>query len=356
MVGTFNRTTTWIVAIFAVFSVTTPVSSLEYREGPLRLKLDVKGSAQIAWFDSPDNRGNRSDDVYEWTIRGSAEYAFDNGILLGVRLEYDDDFDVASDEDVEDKVERDEFYAYLSSPWGRLEVGEQDGPADTMSFHAPIIGLGQVRGNFARFQGTRALISPVDTQDSFKVIYLSPPFKGLRGGVSYGPKLSRNTDEANPRRRTIQRDHVELALQYQNDFGPIVFGLSGAYVTGESDPITEREDLESWSIGTEVSWQKWTFGGAFVERGDSNTRLGRDQSEWNYGISWRQREEWGLGLSGATSTSSVRDNQLVGAGGFYQLFDGKVTLKADVVYFKEDFPSGSQRDGVVGLTEIEFSF
>lgn len=344
----------WVTAAAIFGALPTEGWSLEYRDGPLRLRLDLIGSAQVAYFDEENNDGHHTDDVYEWTIRGIAEYVFDNGILVGIRVEYDDDFDVTSDERADEGAERDELYAYVSTPWGRIEVGEQDGPADTLSLHAPVIGLGQVRGDFGRHQGTIALLSPTDTQDAFKVIYLSPPIKGLRGGISYGPKLDRNTNQSNPRRWTVQRDHVEVALQYQNQIGPVALGISGSYVSAESDPITEREDIDSWSVGSEMSWNEWTFGAAFVDRGDSNTRLGRDQTEWNYGVAWR-KDDWGLALSGATSSrSDDRDNQLFGLGGYYQFLDRRVTLKADVVHYDEGLGSGFDRNGVVALTEIEF--
>ncbi len=105
-----------------------------------------------------------------------------SGVIIGANVE-------KTNQDREtEALNTGEIYGFIASDWGRLEVGKQDGPADTLAFSAPVIALGQVRGDFSRYAGSQALLKPLDTQDSFKVIYLSPPVSGFRAGVSWSPR------------------------------------------------------------------------------------------------------------------------------------------------------------------------
>ena len=81
-------------------------------------------------------------------------------------------------------------------------MGEQDGSADRLAFHSPIIGLGQIRGDFARYAGRQVLLSAYDTSDAIKLICLSPPICGLRCDLSYAPGRTANSDGQRVRDRT----------------------------------------------------------------------------------------------------------------------------------------------------------
>lgn len=327
--------------------------AFEFDRGALQLRLDLKGSAQGAHFDPPDLDGNKLDGVGEWSVRGSLDYTARNGWLVGARVEVDSDFDVDSDtatvaSDFTD-VALDEAYGYVSSRWGRIELGLQDGPADQLSFSAPTLGLGQVRGDFIRYVGNRrALLSPYDSRDSLKVIYLSPPVRGFRMGVSYGPEFTANEDAALPTSRTDQKNPAEAAAQFQSEAGAVILGVSGAYVQAKAEPITERQDVKSWSVGGEARWHGLIVGGAYVDRGDSNADDGLDQTEINYGLGWRG-ERWGVAMSGATVDSSDFDTQLAGIGGYVDLYRDYVRFKADAVYFEDDFPAELAPDGITLL-------
>lgn len=140
-------------------------------------------SGQVGGFERVGD--GRSDSAGEWdaSLILNAEYVADNGWVWGVRAEVD-----TGEREVED-LQRDALYVYLAGGFGRLELGEQDGAADTIALHAPIVGLGQVRGDFVRYTGAPALLTPFDTCDAAKVVYLSPPWNGVRVGVSYAPEV-----------------------------------------------------------------------------------------------------------------------------------------------------------------------
>lgn len=353
-----KRLSVLIGGVSLALLIAGPSMAVEVRQDAWRFRLDLIGAVQGAYFRENED-GVRVDDVdgvIDFTARANASYTFSNGWVAGVRVEYDSDFDEESDVGGGTRFEmvRDEVFGYLSTRWALLEIGEQDGPADTLSFRAPTLGLGQIRGNFSRYAGASALLTPFDTQDSPKLVVTTAPWRGLRFGASYGTDFRQNANDPDPRRRSIQRDPVELAAQAQRAVGGVVLGASFAFVTADSDPTTEREDIRSWSAGAEARWNQWRLGGAFVERGDSNGRLGRNETEINYGLAWDNRK-WGVAASGALIDRSDRDRRLYAIGAYYRPWS-RIFVRADFVHTDEDFDSGRRRDSSVFLSEIEVRF
>lgn len=306
-------------------------------------------SAQGGAFQAVETGDDDTAGEIDASILLNAEYVSDSGLVWGARAEFD-----TGNRAVED-LQRDELYVYLAGGFGRIELGEQDGPADTISIHAPIVGLGQIRGDFVRYTGAPALLSPFDTRDDLKIIYLSPPIGGFRWGVSYAPSVESNADNPVPRRRTQQDNAWEAAAAYQIVAGSWAVGASASYVVAEADPITERGDIESWSVGVEATRDQLTFGGAYVSRGDSNSLVvGLDETEWNAGVTWRA-DGWGVAGSASLTESSVLDNRLIGVGGYYE-FNEWWVARADAVAIQEETAAGVSRDGYVGMVEISFQF
>lgn len=323
-----------------------PQLRLQY-EG-LDLHLQVGVSAQGALVDDDDRRTKNEDGDIDLFARLNADYTTAGGVLLGANIEF------GNQNRETESLGTGEIYAFAATEYGRLEVGKQDGPADVLSFHAPVVALGQIRGDFARYAGSQASLSPVDTRDAFKIIYLTPPISGVRGGVSYAPKFSLNGNDPNPRNRIILRDAVEFGLQYVAPIGDWIVGVSSAYVAGEADVITGREDLSSWSVGTEVRRGPLRIGGAYVDRGNSNRRE-RDFDQWeiNGGIGWFE-PKWGLSASAAYSKASTQTNRLLGLGGYYTI-SRNIQLRSDIVQFREGRIGRQDEDGLVAMLELAFS-
>lgn len=322
---------------------------LKTRIGAVDVTANGAISAQAGSFESVDT--GRSDTASEWdaSLVVNAEWVSNAGVAWGFRAEVD-----TGDRAVED-LQRDEIYFYAAGGFGRLELGEQDGAADTIALHAPIVGLGQVRGDFVRYTGAPALLTPFDTRDSLKVVYLSPPNEGLRFGVSYAPEVESNSKDPNPRRRTRQENGYEIAAAYQVPVGNWALAVSAAYVGADADPITQRGDIESWSIGAEAGLDKIVIGGAYVSRGDSNSLVvGLDEEEFNIGAAWRD-EKWGAAASYAKTDSTILTNELFGVGGYYELNDWWV-LRGDLVNISEKPVGAADRNGLVGIVEVSFRF
>lgn len=319
--------------------------------GKVQLRGRFGASVQAGAFEpvGVPGAGTRTDTAIDGSARLSLEYTADNAWVFGVAA------DIDSGQEQIEGFERDEFYVYAASEYGRIEIGENDGPADTLSFHAPGVGLGQVRGDFARYTGSVALLSPYDSRDAAKVTYLSPPVGGLRFGVAYAPEFEINGDDPIATRRFIQKDVVELGAQYVRPVGDFVLGASGAYITGTSDRVTGRGDIESWSIGLELRRGKLTAGAAFVDRGQSNLALAApEESEWNAGLSWKA-ERWAVAGSMAIGDEGSGTVSRYGVGGLHDI-TGNVYVAADAVLFEDEDALGVSRNGSVILVEIGVRF
>src|SRR5688572_11661192 len=119
----------------------------------------------------------------------------DNGLLYGAKVELQN----STGGDDAASVGADEASVYLGGTWGRIELGDFDGAADTLAIYAPVIGMEQIDGDAYDFltvgspeTGTiygappmGSLVQAPDAGDSTKVMYITPRFAGFQGGVSY---------------------------------------------------------------------------------------------------------------------------------------------------------------------------
>jgi Gram-negative porin len=324
------------------------IPELRVQSGGFDLRLTGGAAVQGATFDDDDPTTDSTDGTIDLFARLNAEWTSPDGILIGANVE-------ASNRKREtEALDTGEIYGFVASDYGRLEVGLQDGPADVLAFHAPVIALGQVRGDASRYAGSQALLSALDTRDAFKVVYLSPPVSGLRAGVSWSPRFRQNKNAINPRARTIVRDAIEVGAQFQQPVGDWILGLSGGYAFGDADPITTRADLSSWSVGSEVRRGPLRFGLAYVDRGDSN-RLDRgfDQWEVNAGVSWVE-DNWGAAFSAAATNATGQDSRNFGVGGFYSL-TRNLQLRGDLVQFRERRAGRATENGIVAVLELQLT-
>jgi hypothetical protein len=304
---------------------------LEVQWEGIDIRLTAGAAAQGAVFDDDDPLTDSPDAQVDLFARLNAQWTSPGGIIIGANVEQN------SRRRASEVLEAGEIYGFVASDYGRIEVGLQDGPADTLAFAAPLVALGAL-----------------DTQDAFKVIYLSPPVRGLRGGVSYSPKVRRNAAAVDVRERIEVDDAFEFGVQYQQPVGDWILGASGGYATGQADPATTRADLNSWSVGAEARRGPLRIGAAYVDRGDSNRlERGFDQWEVNGGVGWIT-PGWGVAGSVALTRASDRENRLIGIGGFYQLHPN-IQIRADVVSFREERFLVSTDSGIASVVEILFT-
>ncbi len=339
---------TCVWAMCANTAAFAQLPELRFERGGLDISVRGVLSGQAAVFDDGVPGGRSSGTGYDASVRVNAEWVTDSGLLFGA---YVDQGRISRETEV---LQTGEAYGFVSSDFGRIEVGLQDGGNDQLAFKAPVVGLGQVRGDFSRYAGTQALLVAPDTADAFKIVYLSPPVAGFRAGISWAPKSRRNMDEPNPRNRTILENTIEAGANYQTPVGEWVLGVSGGYVYGRAAVETERQDLKAWNIGIDARRGPLRIGGSYVDRGDSNRRnAGFNQREISGGVAW-VTPEWSVSASAARSTATLQNNQTYGVGGTYRL-TRNIQLRADVVHFREQ-RGIARTNGVVGLMELALLF
>jgi hypothetical protein len=319
-----------------------------YHSGAINMALHGAVSEQVGSVSGVDRFPGTPPANLDGYGRLVADWTSPQGWLLGANLE-------TSTRRTTEALGSGEAYVYFSSGLGRVEVGKDYGPANSLAFHAPEIALGQIRGDFARYAGTQALLSAFDTATEPKIVYLSPPTNGFRFGVSWAPSDRSNVGAENPADRTLQHDGVELGAQYQRPVGDWVLGASAGYVHARAAAITQRQDIDSWSAGFEARRGPLKLGVGYVDRGDSNLLVtGFRQREVNTGAAWTM-ERWGLAAS-ASDTDGVRYfNRLAAIGGYFNL-TAHVTARADLVSFDEHDGSLPRRKGVTAVSELEYHF
>src|SRR5688500_13837375 len=97
-----------------------------------------------------DDRPNRTDREFEIEaeIDVRADGKADNGLLYGTKVELQNSTIGSGDAR---GVGTDEVSVYLAGAWGRVELGDFDGAADTLKIYAPVIGIEQIDGDFTDF-------------------------------------------------------------------------------------------------------------------------------------------------------------------------------------------------------------
>ena len=96
----------------------------------------------------------------------------------------------------------DEASVYVGGTWGRIELGDFDGAADTLAIYAPVVGIEQIDGDAYDFlaveqdgfsygsQPIGSMVQAPDSGDSTKIMYLTPRFAGIQAGISYATKMA----------------------------------------------------------------------------------------------------------------------------------------------------------------------
>jgi outer membrane protein OmpU len=146
--------------------------------------------------DDSSNRTNREFEL-ETEIVVRADGKADNGLLYGAKIELQNSTGGAG----ATGVGTDEASVYLGGTWGRIELGDFDGAADTLKIYAPLVGIEQIDGDYGDFAAVTDPVSGLDfggqpafgihipnSGDATKAMYLTPRFAGFQAGISYTPE------------------------------------------------------------------------------------------------------------------------------------------------------------------------
>lgn len=161
-------------------------------------------------------------------------------------------------------------YLYAQTPYGRVEIGQDNGVAYGQSVTAPVVdspvAINDANVTFFKdpktgraFNGIWNLRTGVFTSANYsKVSYLAPRFAGLQFGVSYTPYQAKgfppflDRDHHVPDRAT---DFVEGSANYQQQFGSWnVQAYTAIGTAHDAAPSAGHDDAWDWGAGVETDY------------------------------------------------------------------------------------------------------
>ena len=284
----------------------------------------------------------------------------DNGLLYGAKVE------LQNSSGTNAGVVTDEASVYIGGTWGRIELGDFDGAADTLAIYAPLIGIEQLDGDAYDFLSVNSggttfgaqpffgLIKAPDSGDATKVMYLTPRFAGVQAGVSYA---TQNRDEGQSvvaLKSATQgyKDFWEFGANYTGSFAgfSVAAGATASMASGEDRQFppfaapTQLEDFFAWQAGAQLGYAGFKFGGGYVDGDDFGARrntVAGDASAWHVGASYTAgpfavaltyADAEGAKSDGVTYTP---DYKTYGGGFAYTLAPGLI-VQADLMFVDED--------------------
>ena len=269
-------------------------------EPALQLGLGGYISGYAVYTDQDDAPGTstRQFDLRKDTeIHLNGEVALDNGITAGAHLE------VLADRVDGSAVE--ESYLYLSSSWGRINLGEEDGAAYLLQVGAPsaddkIDGIRPDISTITAINGGYVDYAHDDFAYSNKLTYITPVFNGFQAAASFTPSIEPTSAATNagftlgglamagdgplagftPSVADDTAGHfengLEIAARYEGSFDAIDLALGAGYSTASTEDdgaagTVGSDDLETWNVGANIGWGAFGIGAAYVT---SNNGIG----------------------------------------------------------------------------------
>ena len=320
-----------------------------------------------AIYDNSLVNGTDREFQIESEILIKADGKADNGLLYGTKVELQNSTATG--------MSTDEASVYLAGFWGRVEVGDFDGAADTLAIYAPLVGVEGIDGDYADFISTNSVtfagktgtyelgrqpwggggIKAPDSSDSTKIMYLTPRFAGVQAGFSYTPE---NGDEAQNvvglKNASGYSDFLEYGINYTGDFSGVTIAASATGTSGNGKgtgtstvagvPATALKNFSAWQLGGQVGYAGFKVGGGYVDAENYNVPVPNDsgdQHAWNAGVSYTMGPAT-VGLTYLEAEGFKRapgtyadQYQAYGVSGVYTLAPG-LLLQSDLMYVEED--------------------
>jgi outer membrane protein OmpU len=312
----------------------------------------------------------------------------DNGLLYGTKIELQNSTGGGG----ATGVGVDEASVYVGGTWGRIELGDFDGAADTLAIYAPVVGIEQIDGDAYDFlaveqggfsygsQPIGSMVQAPDAGDSTKIMYLTPRFAGIQAGISYATQDgSEAQDVVGFKTAGGYKDFWEAGVNYTGEFSgfSVAASATGSTATGQDLGFVggpTLEDFWAWQAGAQVGYGGFKVGGGYIDAGDYNAVSGvpgssGDSSVWHVGVSYTAGPV-AVGLSYAdaegfksgpsfdetTFAPSVgtyaTSYKTYGGGVAYTIASGFV-VQADVMYVDEDLRNVDLTTGAAATTSNE---
>jgi hypothetical protein len=321
------------------------------------------------YSDDVTNRTNREFEL-ETEIVVRADGKADNGLLYGAKIELQNSTPNANSTG----VGTDEASVYVGGTWGRLELGDFDGAADTLAIYAPLVGMEQIDGDAYDFLGVQSrsgtptifgalpmggVVKAPDSDDATKISYITPRFAGFQAGASYAPQSNSEAQDV-VAFKTVggYKDFWEAGLNYTGElYGfSVAAGVTAAGATGQDLGTVggpSLEDFVAWQAGAQLGYGGFKLGGGYIDAGDYNAVSGNpatsgDSTAWHVGISYTagpvavgftyadaEGFKGGPNVAAGIPATYASSYKTYGGGAAYTIAPG-LTVQADVMYVDED--------------------
>jgi len=323
--------------------------------------------------------------VNESEVHVSASNTADNGIKYGMTFELN--------AGANDGAAADEAYAFISSDWGRLELGDNDDAADKLSVGSFSVNKGS--GGPLGGLGTQSLFSgrggeaaagnlqwtATITADATKATYLSPSFSGFQVGASLTPDSGQTSGNfgVDADNNSSFENVMSYGAKYSGKFDEVGLTVSFTGLSGDVEhtgTTALAEEANIWALGGKVDFAGFSLAANYADFDESgitiaNANNGADAgSTWSVGLSYAAGP-WGVSAwyldhqkdNATTSAAGARESELtrIGFGVGYTVAPGW-KLTGDVEIFSHDnisaFGAGTttDNDGRGFMLNNQFSF
>lgn len=159
----------------------------------------------------------------------------------------------------------DENWAQVSGSFGSVLVGSNDTAGDNFGNIGYFCAAGCRLSYWYGF-GEVPMGGPQDgPTDALGIRYATPTIAGFTAAVSYHPNWS--YDGLNDTQYSVSgdardgdtKDVISIAANYEGEFSGFGVALGADYLTGEGEGVT-GDDVEVWSVGTELSYAGLALG------------------------------------------------------------------------------------------------
>lgn len=215
-------------------------------------------------------------------IHLNGEVALDNGITAGAYFQL-----LADRSEGASTIE--ESYLYLSSNWGRINLGEEDGIAYLIQVAPPMVdaevdGPRPDIGTFTAANGGTLRYDQAPFAYTNKFTYITPSFNGFQAGFSYTPSPSAGDLAGTAASVTSNtagdlKNGWEVAGRYEGSFDAVDAAIGAGYSKATRN---SGRDLKDWNVGTSFGFGGFGLGAAYVNF-DQNAAADTKTTGWVFG-------------------------------------------------------------------------
>jgi predicted porin len=354
-------------------------------------------------FRSVDNDGSGASQLTDFDHKSDTEVHFqaratlDNGLKVRYHVELEGN--TGSDQ-------IDESYITLTGSFGQFLMGSENSAQYKMNFAPKDFGITAVsgdNGNWANEAGILAaggghswadqyrapwgsawIEADNSCNDDKRLTYFTPRFSGFQFGVSYTPECT-NQDSNTPSVEGKVHSVVNVGANYVGKFDQIGIKIGGGFGYGNKPSGNTGSDPSTYSMGTNISFGGFTFGGYYADTlgaihrgGDARDPVVNDDNDgltfrdpaqvthadntgyaaglayetgpWGVSVVWRHGERDDLALNNNKDEVNV-----IHLGAQYKLGPG-VALKGTIGYTEIEDEGGADQDGFYVVGGIKVSF